>query len=454
MCLVLKMLSCLARHAYTTGERRAEQHRASFAGIVAESNDVIELLRFFERRPETSIPNSHMTAIASERDVSLTSKIVEMVSRWRQNAEYWKQLPAFSNARFLGAVFCLVASFSFIWGRDNLTSNICFALVNGFAATLWVVTGTRRMFNTMGIVGCLQAAANIWLVTVFSKGRSIPALQFASFEQHDALFNAAVASVLVGAGYSLFLYSFITEGRRYFDALTEIRLAGAIHRSLVPEIEAAVNPFEFYGCSWPSGEVGGDLVDLVQYDRGWFAYVADVSGHGVPAGVLMTMVKSAARTWLAAVGPCGFLPALNQVLLPLSAPNMYVTLAFLCYTRTNMELATAGHVPILHFDGLAKTVRERCVSNFPVALISDVSFEVSEIFSEPGDVFVFLTDGMTEVVDDHDRDLGLEPLKSVLIENAGAPLPELASRLRHRALEHGKQTDDQTLLLIRHSRAI
>lgn len=379
-----------------------------------------------------------------------------MASRRKQNAEYSKQLPAVSSVRFLGAVFCLIASFSFIWGAvfgANLTSNICFGLINGFAATLWVITGTRRMLNAMAIVGCLQAAVNIWLVTVLSKGRGIHVLQFAT-SGHYALFNAAAASVLISAAYLLFLYSFITEGKRYYDTLAEIRLAGAIHRSLVPEIKTAVNPFEFYGCSWPSGEVSGDLVDLIQHDRGWFAYVADVSGHGVPAGVLMTMVKSAARTRLAAVGPCGFLPALNQVLLPLSAPNMYVTLAFLSYTRANMELATAGHVPILHFNGLAGTVSERCVSNFPVALLSDVPFEVSKTFSGPGDVFVFLTDGMTEVVDDHDRDLGLEPLKTVLIENAGAPLPELASRLRYCALQHGKQTDDQTLLLIRHSPAI
>jgi hypothetical protein len=407
---------------------------------------------------ELSRHEPRMTAIASDRDVSVTSKIMEMASRWRQNAAYWKQLPLLSTARFLGGVFCLIASLSFIWatasfGGANLTPTICFAALNGLAATLWVVTGARRMFNAMGIVAVLQAAANIWLVTFFSKGRSIHALQFATFE-HYALFNAAVANVLVIAGYLLFLYSFITEGRRHYDTLTEIRLAGAIHRSLVPEIKAAVHPFEFYGCSWPSGEVSGDLVDLVQYDGGWFAYVADVSGHGVPAGVLMTMVKSAARTWLAAVGPCGFLPALNQVLLPLSAPNMYVTLAFLSYKWANMELATAGHVPVLHFDRQAGTVSERSVSNFPIALLSDVQFEVSETSSGPGDVFVFLTDGMTEVVDDHDCDLGLEPLKSVLIENAAAPLPELARRLRDRTFQHGKQIDDQTLLLIRHSRPI
>jgi hypothetical protein len=381
-----------------------------------------------------------------------------MATGGRQNVEYWKQLPALSTARFLGAVFCIFASFSFIFGtvsfgQANVTSNICFALVNGFAATLWAVTGTRRMFKTMAVVACLQAVANIWLTTIFRKGGSIPVLQFATFERY-ALFNAVTAVVLIVAGYSLFLYFARTEGGRYYGTLTEMRLAGAIHRSLVPEINTALEPFEFYGCSWPSGEVSGDLVDIVPHDRGWFAYVADVSGHGVPAGVLMTMVKSAARTRLAAVGPVGFLSALNQVLLPLSAPNMYVTLAFLSYIQPNMELATAGHVPILYFNRRAGTVSERWVSNFPVALISDVEFEVSEMSSGPGDVFVFLTDGMTEVVDNHDRDLGLEPLKSVLIQNAGAPLPEIASRLRDRALQHGKQTDDQTLLIVRHSRAI
>jgi len=380
-----------------------------------------------------------------------------MAAGARQSVEYWKQLPALSTARFLGAVFCIFASFSFIFGtvsfgQANVTSNICFALVNGFAATLWAVTGTRRMFKTMAVVACLQAFVNISLTAIFKKGGSIPALQFATFERY-AFFNAVTAVVLIVAGYSLFIYFVRTEGGHYYGTLTEMRLAAAIHRSLVPEINTAIDPFEFYGCSWLSGEVSGDLVDIVQHERGWFAYIADVSGHGVPAGVLMTMVKSAARARLAAIGPVGFLSALNQVLLPLSAPNMYVTLAFLSYTQPTMELATAGHVPILYFNRLAGTVSERWVSNFPLALISNVPFEVSEMSSGPGDVFVFLTDGITEIVDDHDRDLGLEPLKSVLIQNADAPLREIANRLRHRALQHGKQTDDQTLLLIRHSQA-
>lgn len=376
-----------------------------------------------------------------------------MASGWQTSAEYWRQLPLRSTLRFLAAVFCLFASFGFILGtvsfkHSNVTANICFALVNGFCAAMWAFAGTRRLRKLMVAVGCSQIAANILLSNFFRNGIAIHALQFGDFK-HYALFNVIAAIALIVAGYALFLIFFRTESYRYYATLTEMQLAGDIHRSLVPEIRMAEAHFEFYGRSWPSGEVGGDLVDVVQDERGWFAYVADVSGHGVPAGVLMTMVKSAVRTRLAAVGSADFLPALNDVLMPLSAPNMYVTLAFLSYAAEALEFATAGHLPILCYESASGRVSERRVSNFPVALIEDTPFEISKMPSRPGDVFVILTDGLTEITDSNGRELGLEPLKSVLIENAGAPLSELATCLRSRALQHGKQTDDQTLLLVR-----
>jgi serine phosphatase RsbU (regulator of sigma subunit) len=83
--------------------------------------------------------------------------------------------------------------------------------------------------------------------------------------------------------------------------------------------------------------------------------------------------------------------------------------------------------------------------------MSDVHFDVSTMSGAPGDVLVILTDGLTEIADSSDCELGLEPLKSVLAGHAGDSLPELAKRLRARALDHGPQVDDQTLLLVRYS---
>jgi serine phosphatase RsbU (regulator of sigma subunit) len=100
-------------------------------------------------------------------------------------------------------------------------------------------------------------------------------------------------------GYVFFVRFVRKQGLHYFRVQTEIELAEQIHRSLVPPIVRRGSQDEFYGLSAPSGEMGGDLVDLVQDGDKWIAYLADVSGHGVPSGVLMAMVKSAVRMRLA-----------------------------------------------------------------------------------------------------------------------------------------------------------
>ena len=71
-------------------------------------------------------------------------------------------------------------------------------------------------------------------------------------------------------------------------------MAGEIHRSLVPARHETIGNIELFGTSIPSSEVGGDLFDIVQSDGSWHAYVADISGHGVASGILMSMTKSAA----------------------------------------------------------------------------------------------------------------------------------------------------------------
>jgi hypothetical protein len=107
---------------------------------------------------------------------------------------------------------------------------------------------------------------------------------------------------------SLILFSQLvrSEGSRFVRAQAEIALASDIHRLLVPPIRRRIGQFEFDGVSLRSGDVGGDLIDLVESNGGWIAYVADVSGHGVGAGLLMGMVKSAARTELLSRKPIRF----------------------------------------------------------------------------------------------------------------------------------------------------
>jgi serine phosphatase RsbU (regulator of sigma subunit) len=102
-------------------------------------------------------------------------------------------------------------------------------------------------------------------------------------------------------GYRLFLNFANTEGIAHIQLETELALAHRLQKTLVPTFSYRGAILEAYGRTIPSAEVGGDLVDLVaDPQQGVFAYLADVSAHGIPAGVLMGMVKSSVRQGLLA----------------------------------------------------------------------------------------------------------------------------------------------------------
>jgi phosphoserine phosphatase RsbU/P len=130
----------------------------------------------------------------------------------------------------------------------------------------------------------------------------------------------------------------------------------------------------------PSGTVGGDLLDVVTAGDFFCAYLADVAGHGVPAGVLMSMVKSAVRMRIASVGSYDdeLLPALNDVLQPLTSPSVYATFAYIAGGGdSRLRFSLAGHLPIFHFK-FAKHHAELCrVENLPLGMFADASYQTA-----------------------------------------------------------------------------
>lgn len=266
----------------------------------------------------------------------------------------------------------------------------------------------------------------------------------------------------VVASYACFLNFIHNTGARYLRVQTEIQLAREIHGVLVPIVASRIGEYEFYGFSEASGDVGGDLVDLVPLARpggpGWIGYIADVSGHGVSSGVLMGMVKSAAHMKLRNLdgGPliAPLLDDLNAVLQPLKQSSMFVT--FACVARTEgpeLEFSVAGHLPILHIpaarapDGPA--VHEITIPQIPVGMFEARRFASAALTMAPGDLLVLITDGLTEVFDAADDEFGMERVKAHLARHATKPLDTIARGLIATVRAHGEQIDDQTILLIR-----
>ena len=146
---------------------------------------------------------------------------------------------------------------------------------------------------------------------------------------------------------------------------------------------------------------------------------------------------------------------LNHVLLSVSAPNVFVTFACISSPKqgSSIQFSLAGHLPVLHYRKRLNTVEEKSVSNLPIGILGDTKFESSSIECDEGDVLAVVTDGLTEASDRNGNELGLDPLKAILLQSAGSPLEQIVNDLRNRSLKQGKQADDQTVLLVRRSAA-
>ena len=201
-----------------------------------------------------------------------------------------------------------------------------------------------------------------------------------------------------------------------------MELAAEIHHVLVPAIDTKIGEFEFYGRSVPSGEVGGDLIDVFQNDHGWIAYVADVSGHGVAPGVVMAMVKSAARMQLSSGEKSAKLLArLNSVLLPIKKPDMFATFAYLAWNGERLEYSLAGHPAILHYHAATNEISDVSCLNMPLGMFES-DFDSASVECAPHDLFLILTDGLLEVTNPKGEEFTLTGIKPVMLAHASDPL--------------------------------
>jgi Stage II sporulation protein E (SpoIIE) len=185
-------------------------------------------------------------------------------------------------------------------------------------ALVWTrMTGHRRTFFSV---------AAIYLAYTLFAGRVLHNLPEAPAGR--LLLDALGAMFGLMGGYLLFIYFINTSASRYLRARTEIDLAREIHRVLVSPIDRRIGAVEFYGVSFASGDVGGDVVDVVENEGGWLGYIADVSGHGVASGVIMGMFKSALRARMVSeIRLAALLTDLNAILMPLKPSASFITVA-------------------------------------------------------------------------------------------------------------------------------
>ncbi len=376
-----------------------------------------------------------------------------------QNRAFWRNVPRKSAVVFLFGVFSTFTTVGFAadigeMGRTPIARLILMVLISGVFTSVYAAAGVIlrgrmwRVFIPVFAVHMLLINLLNKLMPSMAQPATMDAAGIAAVQSRLSLDGGAII-LAVFLGYSCFLYVSISEARRYFRVHAEMELATEIHHVLVPAIDTKIGEFEFYGRSVPSGEVGGDLIDVFQNDHGWIAYVADVSGHGVAPGVVMAMVKSAARMQLSSGEKSAKLLArLNSVLLPIKKPDMFATFAYLAWNGERLEYSLAGHPAILHYHAATNEISDVSCLNMPLGMFES-DFDSASVECAPHDLFLILTDGLLEVTNPKGEEFTLTGIKPVMLAHASDPLNRIFDAILDAARLHGHAADDQSMLLVR-----
>ena len=331
------------------------------------------------------------------------------------------------------------------------------ACLTGLNAALWIIVFARSKLFAVPFLILLQ----FFLGRIINFVANGVAQTFHSQmvpSEHGIRFAATCMLIASIASYVAFVNFIRTEGKHSLRIKNELDLAHSIQRTLVPTLEIRTPRFELYGISQPSEKVGGDLVDVVSLPNGdLVAFLADISGHGLPASILMGRVKTAARTAL--LDACdgepaqtlpGLLNRLNTVLPQVKEPTAFVTFTgFRLGADGSVFCALAASPPVVHWHAAAQSISQCEEPQFPVGLLPVSQFDGFCLDASPRDLFVVATDGILEVADKHGGEFGIDRLNDVIAAGPQDPLPQLASRILTAARSYGRQLDDQTLLLVR-----
>jgi sigma-B regulation protein RsbU (phosphoserine phosphatase) len=224
--------------------------------------------------------------------------------------------------------------------------------------------------------------------------------------------------------------------------------ARAIQEALLPKSSPYIPGFAVSGLSIPAGAVGGDWYDFISFDDGcWGLVLADVSGKGTAAALLMSatrgMLRSLAQTGR---GPGEVLTRLNRLLVEDFPSGKFVTMLLAVLNPSTRELtfSSAGHLrPLLVDDQGARFLDSE--RGMPLGLGTG-EFSESRVQLSKGSRLVFYSDGITEATGQSDEEYGAERMRDHVLQ-PGACAESILANVRAFANGEGLH-DDATVIFV------
>jgi sigma-B regulation protein RsbU (phosphoserine phosphatase) len=206
----------------------------------------------------------------------------------------------------------------------------------------------------------------------------------------------------------------------------------------------------------PAKEVGGDFYDFIPVtNRQWGFVIADVSGKGMPAALLMaisrTLIRASTAGSISAAGP---IRQANDLICNDTRPGMFVTLfyAILEQERNRLRFVNAGHNPPLLFRRGQEKPLELRSKGLAIGIRQNIDLREAFMDFLPGDTLVMYTDGVTDAINTATEAFGKDRLIRTIRENLYLPSSVIIDKIRDSVLAFSgsqSQFDDITMVIIK-----
>ena len=239
------------------------------------------------------------------------------------------------------------------------------------------------------------------------------------------------------------------------DLLKDVELAAQVQRLFLPVGKPSIAGLEIAGMMQPARGVGGDYYDYIPIEAHTIQFIiADVSGKGVPAALLMSATAAALR--LDANHDRNMLEQverLNTGILSVSDDERYVTLliAEIDTHKRTLHYVNCGHNPALLFranTGMLSLMNSSCP---PIGISPEEVCELASANLSPGDVVVFYTDGVTEAENRFGEEFGMQRLSAIVRSGSALSAEDLMVDIYNSAANFcgDNFNDDVTILVVK-----
>ena len=295
------------------------------------------------------------------------------------------------------------------------------------------------------------------IVPLFYKGRVIGVLDLEHTrqgffnEEHERML-ATLASQIAIAIENARLYQAVRRQEAQLEK--DIAMAREVQLRLLPPEAPSHTHAEMAVRFLPARSIGGDLYDFIEYGPDRSAIVlGDVSGKAAPAALFAALVSGIMRSAAQQnPDPAAMLKHLNDALQERKLESQYVTLLFALWNDENqtLQVANSGAVqPVFCRAGQSLTVK---AEGFPLGMFPDVTYEELNVATQPGDVIVFVSDGISDAENEKEEMYGQERLSALLCASRDLSADAISEAILEdvsRFQGAKERFDDETIIVLR-----